>query len=127
MQRVEAELRKEISRIFSGYLKDPRVAMVSATRTQVSRDLRHAKIWVSIVGDAGTVYETMMVLRGAAKSIRMELGRRMRLRRMPELTFLHDDSVDHSMRIGGILAELEAERVARESREEDDESGTADR
>ncbi len=126
MQRVEAELRKEISRVFSDYLKDPRVAMVSATRTQVSRDLRHAKIWVSIVGDTGTVYETMMVLRGAAKSIRMELGRRMRLRRMPELTFLHDDSVDHAMRIGGILAELEAERAVRESREIGDESGTAD-
>ncbi|MAE71361.1 MAG: ribosome-binding factor A [Gemmatimonadetes bacterium] len=118
--RVESELRREISLIFGGYLKDPRITMTSVTGVKVSRDLRHAKVRVSIVGDTATVHEVMMVLRHAANSVRMELGRRMHLRRIPELTFLHDDSVDQSMRIGGLLAELAKERDDRAS---DDDPG----
>ncbi len=113
--RVESELRREISLIFNGYLKDPRVTFATVTGVRVSRDLRHAKVRVSVVGDTATVHEVMMVLRHAAHSVRMELGRRMHLRRIPELDFVYDDSVDHSMRIGGLLAELAQERDAEAS------------
>lgn len=122
LQRVESELRKELSLIFSDFLKDPRITMATATRARVSRDLRHAKVWVSVVGDTATVHEVMMVLRNAAHSIRMELARRMTLRRVPELDFVYDDAVDHSMRIGGILADLALERDAEAGPDEDEEA-----
>ena len=108
--RVESQLRREISDIFGRFIKDPRVQMATVTEVKVSRDLRHARVFVSIIGDRGTRLEVLMTLRHAARSVRMEVGRRVRMRRVPELVFELDDTVDRSMRIGEILDSLEKER-----------------
>ncbi len=97
--------------------------MVTVTEVKVSRDLRHARVFVSILGDRATRLEVLMALRHAARSVRMEIGRRMRMRRIPEFVFELDDTVDRSLRIGQILDTLEQERSERPSEGDEEADG----
>ncbi len=104
--RLSEEFKKEISEIIKNEVKDPRVGFVSVVFVDVSGDLRHAKVYVSVLGDEVRIKETMLALKNASSFIRREIAHRIQLRYTPEITFLYDDSIVHGTKISKILAEV---------------------
>jgi len=103
LARLRELFKKEVSAILQREMKDPRIGFVSVTDVEVSADLRHAKIFVSILGDADAKAQTMGALGNAQGFIRKELGRRIRLRRIPELLFRLDESIERGARVQRLL------------------------
>ncbi len=96
VSRVSSLIKREVSQMLLNEIKDDRVGagMVSITDVDVSGDLQHAKIFVSIYGTKEAKVETMAGLKSSTAFVRRELGNRMRLRRAPEVTFLEDLSLE---------------------------------
>ena len=93
--------------IFSGEIKDPRVEqLTTVTEVKVSRDLGHAKVWVSRFGDRAAVAESVDALNHAAGFIQGVLSKRISLRTFPRLTFLLDDSMENGFRIAKKLRDV---------------------
>jgi ribosome-binding factor A len=105
-QRVAEAVRVEVSDIMAHALKDPRVGFASIVRVEVSSDLRYAKIYVSAMGDEKARADTFAGLESAKGFIRTEIGRRLRLRFVPEITFIEDSSIEYGSRIDKILRDL---------------------
>ncbi|MDD2497082.1 MAG: 30S ribosome-binding factor RbfA [Desulfitobacteriaceae bacterium] len=103
--RLGEEFKKEISTIIKDEVKDPRVGFVSVVDVQVSSDLRHAKVFVSVLGNETEVKETMAALNKATGFIRREVAQRIQLRYTPEIVFVYDDSIIHGARISKLLNE----------------------
>ncbi len=112
--RVAELIRREVSQMLVSEIKDDRVGagMVSVTNINVSGDLQHAKIYVSIYGTDAAKAETMEGLKSATGFVRSELGQRIRLRRSPEIIFLEDSALVQGDRILTLLSQLEQERQA---------------
>lgn len=108
VSRVSSLIKREVSQMLLYDIKDDRVGagMVSVTEVEVSGDLQHAKIFVSIYGTPEAKTETMEGLRSSAPFVRRELGQRMRLRRTPEVIFLEDTSLERGDRILHLLNDL---------------------
>lgn len=107
INRITEEIRKEVSNIIMYYLKDPRInEMVTVVKAEVTRDLRYANIFVSVMGTEEVKKQAMEALKGASGFIRKELGSRLDIRYIPELQFKLDDSVDYSIKINKILKEI---------------------
>lgn len=121
VSRVSALIKREISQMLLTEIKDDRVGagMVSVTDVDVSGDLQHAKIFVSIYGTEEAKAETMAGLRAATGFVRSELGQRLRLRRTPELMFQEDRSLERGDRILSLLNQLNQDRPAVRVEEED--------
>ncbi|WP_218080035.1 30S ribosome-binding factor RbfA [Anthocerotibacter panamensis] len=107
-ERIGELIRKEVSDMLLRGLKDGRIGsgMVSITEVEVTRDLRQAKIFVSIFGDSQAQEETMAGLNSAAGYVRGEIGRRIRLRYTPEIIFEQDHSLERGDRIMTLLNQL---------------------
>ncbi|HTI13436.1 MAG TPA: 30S ribosome-binding factor RbfA [Dictyobacter sp.] len=99
----------ELSDLLRTRLKDPRVGFASITRVEVSGDLRHAKVFVSVMGTAEEQTATMDGLRNAGGFLRHELAGRLTLRYMPELTFKLDKSIAEGARILELIRTVEEE------------------
>ncbi len=112
VSRVASLIKREVSLMLLHDIKDDRVGagMVSVTDVDVSGDLQHAKIFVSIYGTEEARQETMAGLTAATGFVRSELGHRVRLRRTPEVIFLEDRSLERGDRILSLLNRLERER-----------------
>jgi ribosome-binding factor A len=110
-ERLAELIRRELGKILTSGLGDPRIGFVTLTRVEVSPDMTLAKIHVSIL-DPSPANErtTMQGLNSAKKRIRRDLGDCLKLRRMPELAFFADRGVKESIRISSILTDLERER-----------------
>ena len=110
-ERLAELIRRELGRILSGGLGDPRIGFVTITRVEVSPDLTLAKVHLSVL-DPSPANErtTLQGLNSAKRRIRGELGDCLKLRRMPEIAFFADHGVKQSLRISGILTDLERER-----------------
>jgi len=106
MERVQEEIRRELSDILLNRAHDPRLRWVSVVRVEVSHDLAHARAYVSVLGDEATQEAALRVLVGARPFLRGELGRRLTLRRTPDLDFRADRGIAYSLRIAEILHEL---------------------
>ncbi|ARU62505.1 ribosome-binding factor A [Tumebacillus avium] len=106
VSRVGEQIKKEIVDIVRTEVKDPRVGFVTITEVEASGDLQHATVFVSVLGDEEQRKGTMEALQKAAGFIRAEVGRRVRLRRTPELHFKLDTSLDYSTRIGKVLRDI---------------------
>ena len=121
VSRVAALIKREISQMLLTEVKDDRVGagMVSVTDVDVSGDLQHAKIFVSIYGTEEAKAETMAGLKAATGFVRSELGQRLGLRRTPELMFQEDRSLERGDRILTLLNQLNQERPAESVEEED--------
>ena len=103
VQRLNNLIRQEISELLQRQVKDPRLgSFIAITEVSVSSDLRYAKIFVSYIGSEMERKETLSVLSAASGFFRRELARRLRLRRIPELDFKWDDSIER----GAHLLEL---------------------
>ncbi len=112
VSRVASLIKREVSQMLLSDIKDDRVGagMVSITDVDVSGDLQHAKIFVSIYGTDEARAETMAGLKSATSFVRSELGSRIRLRRTPEVVFLEDRSIERGDRILSLLNRLERDR-----------------
>lgn len=110
--RVAEQIKREVSLMLLNDIKDDRVGagMVSVTAVDVSGDLQHAKIFVSIYGTSEAKAETMAGLKSATGFVRSGLGQRIRLRRTPEVIFLEDDSLERGDRVLSLLNRLSQER-----------------
>lgn len=106
-QRLADELRAELSRLVLREMKDPRVGFATLTEVRLSSDLRHARVYVSVMGDEEDKEETLAALERAEGFLRGQLGRRMRLRHVPELDFVLDETLDRSERIEQLLEEAD--------------------
>jgi ribosome-binding factor A len=109
VSRVAELIRREVSQMLLSDIKDDRVGagMVSVTDVDVSGDLQHAKIYVSIYGTDEAKAETMAGLKSATGYVRREIGARVRLRRTPELIFLEDSSIERGTKVLSLLNQLQ--------------------
>lgn len=105
--RVSDQFRRELSDIILRRMKDPRIGHVTVTGVEVSKDIRYAKVYVSVLGDAAARATTMDGLRRATGFIRTELGRRVRLRHIPEILFRYDESIEQGTRMDQLLREIQ--------------------
>lgn len=102
-EKLQELFKEEAGAILQRRLRDPRVGFVSVTDVELSADLRHAKIFVSVLGDEEAKQRTMAALAGAAGFVRGELGRRVRMRFVPEVLFRLDESIERGARINALL------------------------
>jgi ribosome-binding factor A len=108
--RVAAAIREEIAMFLAEGVKDPRVVgLVTVTGVDVTRDLRHAKVFVSILGSDSERAATLDGLASVAGHLRSRLGRALRLRLAPEVSFKLDESVARAARIETLLAQIQNE------------------
>lgn len=107
-QRVSQEMQKEIAIILQREIKDPRLIMTTVSDVEVSRDLAYAKVYVTFLNDEDekAVKEGLKVLQEATGFIRMLLGKAMRLRIVPELTFFYDRSLVDGMRMSNLVNDV---------------------
>ena len=109
-RRVGEQIQREVAGLLQEDFKDPRLGMISVSGVEVSRDLAHAKIYISVLGREEDVSETIKVLNKAAGFLRHQLGQRMRLRSVPQLRFLYDGSLAEGARMDALIAEALASR-----------------
>ncbi len=110
--RVAEQIKREISQMLMHGIKDDRVGagMVSVTNVDVSGDLQHAKIFVSVYGNDEAKAETMAGLKSATGFVRSALGQRIRLRRTPEVIFVEDKSLERGDQVLNLINRLSHER-----------------
>ncbi|MDJ0737310.1 MAG: 30S ribosome-binding factor RbfA [Nostocaceae cyanobacterium] len=126
VSRVAELIKREVSQMLLNGIKDDRVGMgmVSVTDVDVSGDLQHAKIYVSIYGTDEAKAQTMAGLKSATGYVRSELGARVRLRRTPEVIFIEDLSIERGTKVLSLLNKLEQERSSVTHLEEESEEST---
>lgn len=108
--RMAEEIKREMAQIFREEMKDPRLNMVSITRVEVSNELSHARIFVSVMGDDDERLQVEKVLQGAKGFLRSEIGSRIQTRRVPELVFKIDRSIEHGVHIASLLNQIKKEQ-----------------
>ena len=102
--RISEEMKREISAIIQGELKDPRLSrLISVTNVNVTMDLRYAKVFVSIMGNDEEKKNALDGLKSAAGFIRREVGHRIQLRYTPEIQFELDNSIEHGAYISKLI------------------------
>ena len=109
IDRVNQQLKREISLILQRDLADPRFEFVSITHAEISRDLRHAKVFFSVLGSPVKIEEARRGFEDARGKIRKYIGQRIKMRYTPELFFMYDDSMESSFRIEKTLQEIQDE------------------
>lgn len=111
--RVAEAIRTEVATFLAEEAKDPRlVGLVTVTAVEVTRDLRHAKVFVSVMGTDDEREATLAGLESLAGHLRSRLGRVLRLRSAPEIVFTPDLSIGRAARIESLLAQIKEERPA---------------
>lgn len=123
VSRVAELIKREVSQMLLHGIKDDRVGtgLVSVTDVDVSGDLQHAKIFVSIYGTEEAKAQTMAGLKSATGYVRSELGQRVRLRRTPEVVFVEDLSIERGTRVLSLLNQLNHDRPLDDLAEEDED------
>ncbi len=114
-ERVGDQIRSEIALLLAREVHDPRIGFVTLTRVTVTPDLQQARVWYTALGDEKTRSASAKGLERAAPFLRRQIGSRLRLKRVPELTFIYDDSIAGQDRIEQLLGDIhrdEAERRA---------------
>ncbi len=120
IDRISEEVRREVDRIIREELNDPRISgTFSVTRAEVTRDLRHAKIYVSVLEDDKRE-GLLKALRSAAGYVRHALGQNIIIRYSPELTFVSDQNIAYGVHIAKVLAD--AQKTEGATNEEDTEN-----
>lgn len=104
--RVAEQMKKELGEILTLKLKDPRVGFVTVTDVEVTGDLQQATIYISVLGSEKEKQDSLLGLTKARGFIRSEIGKRIRLRKTPEITFEFDEAFEYGSRIDSILRDL---------------------
>jgi ribosome-binding factor A len=126
VERMASQIRREVSQMLMGGIKDERVShgLVSVTSVVVAGDLQHCKIFVSVFGSADDQSQAMEGLASASSFVKGELGRRLKMRRTPELVFVLDRGFERSANVLGILHQLEQKRLEKGDLVTDAAAGT---
>ncbi len=106
--RIDELLRQEIGVLIAREISDPRIGFVTITKVETQPDLRHARVWVSVIGSPTVRDEALHALGRAMPFIRHELGKRIRIQRIPELHLRADDTLERGTRVLQLLNDLEA-------------------
>jgi ribosome-binding factor A len=109
-ERLARQIRNEIAELMARGLKDPRIGFATVTRVELSPDLHHARVGVSVMGSVEAQEASVEGLSSAAGYIRREIGHRLRLRFTPELTFVLDRGGEESQRIEMLLQKLKEQQ-----------------
>ncbi len=110
IEKLQELIKQEMSKMLLKEIKDPRIGFVTVTDVEMTGDLREAKIYVSIMGGDEQIKESLEGLQSALGFIRREIGKRIRLRFTPEISFALDKSLDYSEHIQKLLLQIEKER-----------------
>lgn len=110
--RVGEQLRQELSQILSQQIHDPGIGFLTLSRVKVTPDLQLARVLYTVIGDDKQRKNTQQALERALPYLRRQIASRIRLRRVPELQFFYDHSIEHQDRIEQILIDLKREREA---------------
>ena len=105
MAKIDHEIQRILGTLISQELQDPRLAFVTVTRVEVTDDLRHCKVFVSVIGDRNAARKSLDALRHASGFLRGELGRKIDLRHTPELNFVEDRSAERAIALAKALRE----------------------
>jgi len=106
--RIDELLKQEIGALLAKEIADPRIGFATITDVETAPDLRHARVWVSVIGQPGERDEAVRALQQSMSFVRHELGRRLRLRRIPEFHVRLDDSAERGTRVLRLIEEVEA-------------------
>ncbi|HTA40772.1 MAG TPA: 30S ribosome-binding factor RbfA [Candidatus Acidoferrales bacterium] len=113
--RIDQEIRRILGTLITQELSDPRLSFVTVTRAEISDDLQHCKVYVSVIGDRHQARQSLDALQHASGFLRGELGHKIELRHTPDLIFIEDRSTEHAIEIAKTLREdAEKHRVAAE-------------
>ncbi|MYL33187.1 30S ribosome-binding factor RbfA [Pontibacillus yanchengensis] len=104
--RVGEQMKKELGDIIGRKMKDPRIGFVTVTEVKVTGDLQQAKVYISVLGDEKQKHDSLLGLAKAKGFIRSEIGKRIRLRKTPEIMFEFDEAIEHGNRIEAIIQDL---------------------
>ncbi|MBU8906969.1 30S ribosome-binding factor RbfA [Desertibacillus haloalkaliphilus] len=107
--RVGEQMKKELSDIIMREIKDPRVDFVTVTGVDVTGDLQQAKVFITVLGDDQKKEDTLKGLSKASGFIRSEIGKRIRLRKTPEISFEFDESIEYGNKIERLLNDINKE------------------
>lgn len=102
-ERVAGQLRRDLAKLIQQEIKDPGVGFVSLSDVEVTRDLSHAKIFITVF-EPEKAKDSLKALKRASAFLRKRLGQELRLRHVPELHFIHDDSVEQGSHIDQLIA-----------------------
>jgi len=105
--RLDELLRQEIGVMLEREIADPRIGFATVTQVETTPDLRHAKVWVSVIGGVSERDETIAALERSMVFIRRELGTRLRLKRIPDLHVRLDDSIERGTRVLRLIDSIE--------------------
>ena len=113
--RLNSLLREVISDVIRREVKNPKLPeFITVTRVEITKDFRHAKVYISVIGDEKVKAEATVVLQSAAGYIGTCSAQQVTIRYFPKLTFLMDDSLETQMQIEGLISEIQDERTSRE-------------
>ncbi|MCQ4285971.1 30S ribosome-binding factor RbfA [Pseudomonas stutzeri] len=120
-QRIGDQMQRELAVLIQREVKDPRLGLITITAVEVSRDLSHAKVFITIMGkddDEDAVKANLRILNDAGGFLRMQLGKAMKLRTVPQLHFNFDASVRRGVELTSLI-----ERAVAEDRKHSDDNG----
>ena len=106
IERLNEQLKRELMEILQTQVRDPRIGAATVTSVETTADLYHARVYVTSRGSAEEKQTSIEGLQAAASYLRSELGRRLRVRRVPELSFRLDEALEHALRIERLLGEV---------------------
>ena len=109
--RVADQIRKELSVLLAREVQDPGIGFLTITRVKVTPDLQQARVFYTIIGDEKARKETAKALGRALPFLRRQVGQRVRLRTVPDLQFMYDESIEQQDRIERIILDIQAERA----------------
>jgi ribosome-binding factor A len=125
-KKVAESIRKTVADIFLRDLNDPRIRLATVNRVEISADLQNAKVFVSIVGEAGEQRTVFRGIESATGFIRKTLAGRVKLRVVPTLHFVLDHSIEKAMEVTQLIDDLTTERAKREGVEKETGTETTD-
>ena len=119
--RIADQIQRDLSGLIRQEVKDPRVGLVTITAVEVTRDLSHAKVYVSSLAEVAVIEQSVEALQHAAGFLRSQLGRRLKVRSVPQLQFLYDASVERGVRLSHLIDEAVASDSKLSSQEGSDD------
>lgn len=122
-ERVAEQIRMDVASILHHETKDPRLKRVTCTRVVLTKDLKHAKLYVSVLGDGDEREDSLRALESATGYVRRLLSQRLSLRVSPEITFVFDPSVEYGIRLEKLIDETKKRSPQPEEEEPGSESG----
>lgn len=119
--RINGEVQRELSKLISLELKDPRVnPMTSVVAVEVAPDLKHAKVYISVLGDEESKQNTYLGLKSATPFLRSQLAKNINLRNTPELTFIMDQSIEYGVNMSRLIDDVNKDILDREEENDTD-------